>query len=224
MVYRITVLSFLHPALMSDHWLLSALNITQNSFPKGADVSPPPLMKALQIRDRAGSRVFFFLSSSVDNSPMWPPQNGVHVPRGREKRIKTGAERKHVTRVSAFFACILSPTSACYFSAFPHNSQRSLFSKANSHRCFEQFAAGTCWRGWFKLINVLLDLFVFAGCMNASHSASVIGCSRVMEILVDQPPNCAVCSVSVLSRIQKRLMIPLIGWEPDASHDSVVAL
>lgn len=59
MVYRITVLSFLHPALMSDHWLLSAFNVAQNSFPKDADLSPHP-MKALQIRDRAGSRGFFF--------------------------------------------------------------------------------------------------------------------------------------------------------------------
>lgn len=182
-------------------------------------------MKALQIRDRAGSRgVFFFLSSSVDNSQMWPLQNEVHVPQGRERRIKPSAERKHVTGVSGFFACILSFTSACYFSAFPHEFQHSLFSRRNSRKRSERFVAGPCWRGWFKLMNALRDLFVFAGCMNASRSASMIGRSHVMEILVDQPPNCAVCSVSVLSGLQKQLMVPLIGCESDASRDSVVAL
>lgn len=142
---------------------------------------------------------------------MWPLQNEVHVPQGRERRIKPGAERKHVTGVSGFFACILSFTSACYFSAFAHEFQHSLFSRRNSRKRSERFVAGACWRGWFKLINALRDLFVFAGCMNASRSASVIGRSHVMEILVDQPPNCAVCSLSALSGLQKRLMVPLIG-------------
>lgn len=41
MVYRITVLSFTHSALISDRWLAFAFNITQNSFPKCTDFFPP---------------------------------------------------------------------------------------------------------------------------------------------------------------------------------------
>lgn len=186
--------------------------------------NPPPARWKRSRYETEQEAEVFFLSSSVDNSQMWPLQNEVHVPQGRERRIKAGAERKHVTGVSGFFACILSFTSACYFSAFPHDYQHALFSRRNSRKRSERFVAGACWRGWFKLINALWDLFVFAGCMNASRSASVIGRSHVMEILVDQPPNCAVCSLSALSGLQKWLMVPLIGCEPDASRDSVAAL
>lgn len=41
MVYRITVLSFIHSALISDRWLAFAFNITQNSFPKRSDFFLP---------------------------------------------------------------------------------------------------------------------------------------------------------------------------------------
>ncbi len=40
-VYRITVLSFTHSALIFDRWLAFAFNITQNSFPKRPDFFPP---------------------------------------------------------------------------------------------------------------------------------------------------------------------------------------
>lgn len=41
MVYRITVLSFTHSALISDRWLAFPFNITENSFPKHTDFFPP---------------------------------------------------------------------------------------------------------------------------------------------------------------------------------------
>lgn len=53
--------------LIFDRWLAFAFNITRNSFPKNEFFSfppPPPhrLMKAVQIGDRAGSRIRFVSS------------------------------------------------------------------------------------------------------------------------------------------------------------------
>lgn len=60
MVYRITVLSFLHPALMSDHWLLSAFNVAQNSFRKRRRPLPPPDESAPDTRQSRKQSFFFF--------------------------------------------------------------------------------------------------------------------------------------------------------------------
>lgn len=88
----------------------------------------------------------FFLGSSVDNSQMWPLQDKVHVPQGRERRIKNCAERKHVRLVSAtsrFLICVLPFASANFSSGyFPHwTSERQIHMNALSG-C----VAGTCWR------------------------------------------------------------------------------
>lgn len=65
MVYRITVLSFLHPALMSDHWLLSAFNVAQNSSPKcaGTPPPPPPDESAPDTRQSRKQRFFFSVAA-----------------------------------------------------------------------------------------------------------------------------------------------------------------
>lgn len=159
MVYRITVLSFIYAALISDRWLAFSSNIAQDSFPKRTDFFPPSDESTPDMRQ--SRKQTFFLSSSVDNSQMWPLQDKVHVPQGRERGIKNCAERKHVRRVSAtshFMICVpffltrklllwLCPT--------------LVFRKTNSHKRSEQ----PCGRhmlemGWFKLINVLWGLFV----------------------------------------------------------------
>lgn len=191
MVYRITVLSFLHPALMSDHWLLSQpLTLRRIHFRKTQTSPSPPRWKCSRYETEEEAE--FFLSSRVDNSQIWPLQNEVHAPQGREReRIKTGAERKHVTGgVSLLFACILSFACVLFFWFFPTIFNiPSLPSQIQNHiRPQSSCVAGTCWRGWFKLMNVLWDLSVFAGYMSTSHAASMIGCSHMMKILV-QPAS-----------------------------------
>lgn len=53
----------------------------------------------------------------------------------------------------------------------------------------------------------------FSGCMSTSFSISVLHRSYMMKSWSKQPPNCAVCSVSLLSSLQKRQMIFLIDYE-----------
>lgn len=140
-------------------WLW-ALTLRRIHF-RNAQTASLRLMKALQIWDRAGSRLFF-LGSSVDNSQMWPLQDKVHAPQGRERRIKSCAERKHVRLVSAtshFLICVL-PFHARKFLLwlFPTLAVR----KTNSHERFERLCGRHMFEmGWFKLINVMLELFVF---------------------------------------------------------------
>lgn len=121
MVYRNTVLSFTLLWFLTTGWL-SLLTLHRIHF-RNVQTSSPRLMKAHQIWDRAGSRLFFFtllsltrshsLSSSVDNSQMWPLQDKVHVPQGREKRIKNCGERKHVRWVSATCLTLICGLSFC---------------------------------------------------------------------------------------------------------------
>lgn len=102
MVYRITVLSFLHPALMSDHWLLfSPEHYAEFISERCRRLSPSSDESAPDTRQSRKWRVFF-LSSSADNSQTWPLHNEVRLPQGRERWIKTSAERKRVTGASAF--------------------------------------------------------------------------------------------------------------------------
>lgn len=161
MVYRITVLSFTHSALISDRWLAFAFNITHNSFPKRTDSPHSPLWWK-HSRYETEQEADFFLSSGVDNSQMWPLQDKVHAPQGRGSRIKNRAERKHVRWVSAisWYVFFLSHTQV-FSPGFAPDFLHTYFRKTNSHKRSKQ----PCGRhmlemGWFKLINVLWDLFV----------------------------------------------------------------
>lgn len=101
MVYRIRVLSFFHPSLMSDHWLLfQTLTLhrihfqkVQTSFPS-SDESAPDM--------RQSRKPSFFSVAVLTTVKCDLFKTEVHGPQGRERRIKTGSERKHVTGVSAF--------------------------------------------------------------------------------------------------------------------------
>lgn len=139
----------------------------------------------------------FFLGSSVDNSQMWPLQDKVHVPQGRERRIKNCAERKHVRLVSAtsrFLICVL-PFARAHFSSgyFPHwTSERQIHMNALSGWIGRHMLE----MGWFKLINVLLELFVFfQGCMNTCFTIAIwwsLGLSSLLIVLSAQSPSCQV--------------------------------
>lgn len=52
-----------------------------------------------------------------------------------------------------------------------------------------------------------------AGCTNTSFSMSVLHYSHMMLSWCKQLPNCPVCSVSLLSSLQKQQMISLIDYE-----------
>lgn len=185
--------SFKFPPSSFDVWPLAAfqpLTLRRIHFRPAQTSFPPPLMKALQIRDRAGSGGFFFCfffpSSSSDNSQTWPLQNELHLPQGRERRIKTGAERKRVTGVSAFSLHVLFPSRVCVTSPGFLQISNIPSSRRQIHVTgLRVCVADTCWRGWFKLINVLWGRFCF--CWIYGHILSgecVIGCSHMMKMLV----------------------------------------
>lgn len=150
--------SFKFPSSCFDVWPLAAFqpfNITQNSFPHGADIfPPPPLMKALQIRDRAGSGVFFFFSvAALTTVKRDLFRNELHLPQGRERRIKTAAERKHVTGVSAFSLHVLFLSRVCVISLVFLTISNIPYSRGQIH--------GNGLRGWFKMMNELWGVFCF---------------------------------------------------------------
>lgn len=85
------------------------------------------------------------------------------------------------------------------------------FRKTNSHKRHEQ----PCGRhmlvmSWFKLIN---DLFVLRNGWTHLFSMNVFHYSHMIKSWCKQPPNCAVCSVSLLSSFQKQKMISLIDYK-----------
>lgn len=184
MVYRIRVLSFFHPSLMSDHWLLfQPLTLRRIHFRKvqtsshSSDESTPDM--------RQSRKPSFFSVAALTTVKCDLFKTEVHGPQGRERRIKTGAERKHVTGVSAFSLHVFFLSDVHVSSLVFLPSPNIPCSRRQIHiNALSGCMAGTCWPGWFKLINVLWDLFVFAGCMNTSHSTSVIGCSHMMKLLV----------------------------------------
>lgn len=113
---------------------------------------------------------------------MWPLQNEVHLSQGRERWIKIGAERKCLTGASAFSLQVLFLSRIRVISLVFLTIYNIPCSRRQIHvNALSGCVAGTCWWGWFKMINdyetylFLLDLWTWA---------SVIGCSHMMKMLV----------------------------------------
>lgn len=82
------------------------------------------------------------------------------------------------------------------------------FRKTNSLKRFEQ----PCGRHVLEM-SWVMRLLCFSGCVNTSFSISMLHYSHMMKSSCTQPPNCVVCSVSLLSKLQKLQMISLIDYE-----------
>lgn len=158
MVYRITVLSFTHSALISDRWLAFAFNITQNSFPKRTGFFPPSDESTPDMRQ---SRKQTFFSVAVLTTVK------CDLFKTRYMFLRGGrSELRTVLKGNMSDGCQPPPISWYVFflshtQVFPLVISYHTFRKTNSHKRSEQ----PCGRhmlemGWFKLINVLWDLFV----------------------------------------------------------------
>lgn len=158
MVYRITVLSFTHCALISDRWLAFASNIAQNSFPKRTDFFLPSDESTPDMR-QSRKQTFFSVAvlTTVKCDLFKTRYMLLRGGRGELRTVLKGSMsdgcQPFLDMCSSFHICKFF----LWFSSFLH----FYFRKTNSHKRSEQ----PCGRhmlemAWFKLINVLWDLFV----------------------------------------------------------------
>lgn len=207
MVYRITVLSFTHSALISDRWLAFAFNITQNSFPKGTDFFPPSDESTPDMRQ---SRKQTFFSVAV----LTTVKCDLFKTRYMFLRVGRG-ELRTLLKGNMSDGCQPPPiTWYVFFLSHTEVFPTSDFRKTNSYKRSEQ----PCGRhmlemGWFKLINVSWDLFVLQDVWTDLVQWECSTIAIWWNPGVSSPPNCAVCSVSLLSSLQKLQMISLIDYE-----------
>lgn len=158
-VYRITVLSFTRSALICDRWLAFAFNITQNSFPKRRDFFPPSDESTPDMRQSRKQTFFSVAVLTTVKCDLFKTR--YMFLRGGRGELRTvlkgnmsgGCQPPPIS----WYVFFLSHTRKFFLWLFPTLD----FIKTNSHKRSEQ----PCGRhmlemGWFKLINLLWDLFV----------------------------------------------------------------